>query len=198
MKIKLRSQVKFLAALFSGIGTSIRRDGLASYVDLDYTKFSPLTVAGTAHDLIAVYNDQTLRWGTTSLTTLGGSVSFSDISGAISASQIPANVITNAMSATMAAKTIKANPTSGAANASDITISGLTDITTPSPTLDWLMVENHTTGTLEKTNASELLAGISAGVISIGGAAGVLSTVGGLAVSGTQLFPFVFPASSSL
>lgn len=40
--LKIRVVPKFKAALFDGTGTTVRKDGLASYVDLDFTKFAPL------------------------------------------------------------------------------------------------------------------------------------------------------------
>jgi len=40
--LKLRVVPKFLASIFDGSGTRIRKDGLASYVDLDFTKLTQL------------------------------------------------------------------------------------------------------------------------------------------------------------
>jgi hypothetical protein len=37
MKIKLRSSVRFLASIFAGTGTAVRKDGLATYVDVDFS-----------------------------------------------------------------------------------------------------------------------------------------------------------------
>lgn len=37
MKLKLRSSVRFLASIFSGVGTAVRKDGLATYVDVDFS-----------------------------------------------------------------------------------------------------------------------------------------------------------------
>jgi len=64
MKLKLRSRVKFLASIFDGLGTLVRKDGLAAYVDLDYTRFSSLNVA-TNPALTVV-----LAWDGTSFFTL--------------------------------------------------------------------------------------------------------------------------------
>jgi hypothetical protein len=37
--LRLRVSPRFLASIFSGVGTSIRKDGLATYIDLDYSEF---------------------------------------------------------------------------------------------------------------------------------------------------------------
>ena len=57
------------------------------------------------------------------------------------------------------AATLVGNPTAGAAVSRGFTIQGLTDIATPSTTLDLIPIWNHTTGTIENVNASELAAG---------------------------------------
>lgn len=41
-RLKLRVIPKFLAAIFNGIGTSVRKNGLATYIDWDPSGFSPL------------------------------------------------------------------------------------------------------------------------------------------------------------
>lgn len=41
-KLKLRATARFLASIFNGIGTIARKDGLATYVDLDFTQFAQL------------------------------------------------------------------------------------------------------------------------------------------------------------
>ncbi len=42
MKIKLRSKVRFLASIFDGIGTVVRKDGLATYIDIDSASLAPI------------------------------------------------------------------------------------------------------------------------------------------------------------
>lgn len=42
-KLKLRVLPKFMAAIFDGLGTAVRRDGLATYVDLDTSRFALAT-----------------------------------------------------------------------------------------------------------------------------------------------------------
>jgi len=41
-RLKLRTIPKFLASIFSGTGTAVRKDGLATYVDWDPSGFTPL------------------------------------------------------------------------------------------------------------------------------------------------------------
>ena len=47
--------------------------------------------------------------------------------------------------ATQAAATLDGNPTSSSGSVQAFTIQGLTDISAPSQTLDWLLAVNHTT-----------------------------------------------------
>lgn len=39
-KLKLRVMPRFMAAIFAGLGTAVRKDGLATYVDLDWSLFT--------------------------------------------------------------------------------------------------------------------------------------------------------------
>lgn len=95
------------------------------------------------------------------------------VAGAL-VSTIGTNIVTNAKAAQMAAKTVKLNATNALANATDTAISSLTDISTPSSTLDWIMIEDHTAGTIKKTNASELLSSVGSGVTSLNGQSGTV------------------------
>lgn len=42
VSLKLRVVPRFLAAIFDGTGTKVRKDGLATYVDLDFSKLTQL------------------------------------------------------------------------------------------------------------------------------------------------------------
>lgn len=42
-KLKLRGTARFLASIFAGVGTLVRKDGLATYIDIDFTQFAQLT-----------------------------------------------------------------------------------------------------------------------------------------------------------
>lgn len=70
MKLKLRSRVKFFAALFAGTGTAVRKDGLAAYVDLDYASLPEILNFDTAVSIIAIYNKSTGLWNKITLSTL--------------------------------------------------------------------------------------------------------------------------------
>lgn len=70
-KLKLRATARFLASFFNGLGTKVRIDGLARYLDLDYTKFQELTSSlDPADSLVAIFNKATLVWNTTTLGTI--------------------------------------------------------------------------------------------------------------------------------
>lgn len=108
-------------------------------------RVSPRIVAANllgAHGISVTYSSSS--GGYTISTTNGGNV----------VTTSSTNVITNAMTAQMAATTIKGNAAAVAGDPNDIQISTLTDIGTPSATLDWLLIEDHTTGTLKKVNSS--------------------------------------------
>jgi hypothetical protein len=102
---------------------------------------------------------------------------FTDISGSIAAGQIPANVVTNAMAAQMAAATLKGNVTGSTANASDFTIQGLVNLASPSPTLDFIPIYDHVSGTIK--NATPSSVGSAGSVSSIGTQVGALTIAGG-------------------
>lgn len=140
--------------------------------------------------------DQGGTLGTTAIAYVqfGGAGTYSAGSGlSLSGTQfsIGANGVTNAMLAQGGGATLKGNATASTANVGDFTIQGLTDIATPSTTLDWLPIYNHTTGTLQKTNASELVAAIGGGVTTLNAATGTLTlsdTGGGVvSTSGTAI-----------
>lgn len=70
MKLKLRSRVKFFAALFAGSGTAVRKDGLASYVDLDYLSLNEALAFSPADSIVAIYHPSSGLWEKISLSTL--------------------------------------------------------------------------------------------------------------------------------
>lgn len=53
-KLKLRVAARFLASIFNGIGTIARKDGLATYVDLDFTQFAQLTTFNSTTEFVVV------------------------------------------------------------------------------------------------------------------------------------------------
>lgn len=71
MKLKLRASARFLASIFNGVGTTVRKDGLATYVDLDYTQFgAPIGSVDPSADQILVYNSTTGVYNVATLTAL--------------------------------------------------------------------------------------------------------------------------------
>lgn len=70
MKLKLRSRVRFFAALFAGTGTAVRRTPLAAYVDLDYSKLNEATSFDPADSYTAVYHPSTGLWEKVSMATV--------------------------------------------------------------------------------------------------------------------------------
>lgn len=71
IKLKLRGSAIFLASIFNGVGTTVRKDGLATYVDLDYTQFgAPIGSVDPTADEILIYNSTTGIYNLTTLTAL--------------------------------------------------------------------------------------------------------------------------------
>lgn len=70
-KLKLRALPRFLASIFDGTGTVARKDGLATYIDLDYSEFVELTSGlDPANSQIAIYNSATGVWNTTTIASV--------------------------------------------------------------------------------------------------------------------------------
>lgn len=67
-KLKLRATARFLASFFNGVGTIVRVDGLARYLDLDYTQFTQLSSFDATIESVAV---QSSVDGSFSRVTLG-------------------------------------------------------------------------------------------------------------------------------
>lgn len=97
------------------------------------------------------------------------------------------NAVTNAKSAQMAAATLKMNPTGSTANASDATIQGLTNLVSPSATLDFIPIYDHTSGTIKSVTPGAIASSSVAGVASLGGSTGVITLAGSLSISGQVL-----------
>lgn len=70
MKLKLRSSPRFLSSVFAGTGTAVRKDGLATYVDLDYGPLQALTAFDPSTKQIAVNDSLTGVWNKATLSDL--------------------------------------------------------------------------------------------------------------------------------
>jgi hypothetical protein len=109
----------------------------------------------------------------------------------ITGTYIASNTVANSNLAQSAAATLKGNPTASTANASDFTISGLTQSTTPDTANDYLLIWDHTAGTFKKINPSTIASSATAGVSSLNGLTGAmnLKATGGATItsSGTTV-----------
>jgi hypothetical protein len=85
------------------------------------------------------------------------------------------------------------NPTAGMAAPSGFAVSGLTANVAPNANLDYLVMWNHTTNTLQKINAGTIASSATSGVSSLGGLTGALTCGTGLTCSGSTVS--VSPAS---
>jgi hypothetical protein len=103
--LKQRVAPKFKAALFDGTGTAVRKDGLASYVDLDFTKFVPL----------AAYDPSTQRLVAQS--TVDGSFGIVTVAQVISGGQTEQVITAGDFVVAPNDGTIQVNKTVGAATA---------------------------------------------------------------------------------
>ena len=121
----------------------------------------------------------------TSPTINSGTLAAGALSGTFSGTPTfsGANFVTLGNMVQAAAATLIGNPTASLANQSAFTIQSGTDISSPNTTLDWIPIYNHTTGTIEKVNASELTSSVGSGVTSLNGLNGVLTLAQGANVS---------------
>lgn len=69
-KLKLRAAARFLASIFSGTGTAVRKDGLATYVDIDFTQFAALTSFDPSVKQVLVYDTSTEAFNVITLGTV--------------------------------------------------------------------------------------------------------------------------------
>lgn len=72
-RLRLRASARFLASIFNGVGTKVRADGLARYIDLDYSDFAELTLFDVSQKLFAVHDRSTGVWNQVAISSLIGS-----------------------------------------------------------------------------------------------------------------------------
>lgn len=143
--------------------------------------------AGATPTAITAGTNGQLLLGVTSsapaMATMSGDATIAN-TGAIT---IANNAVTNAKSAQMAAATLKMNSTASTANASDATIQGLTNLVSPSATLDFIPIYDHVSGTIKNVTPGAIASSSVAGVASLGGSTGVITLAGALSISGQVL-----------
>lgn len=98
----------------------------------------------------------------------------------IVAADITTNTITNSNLAQVAAVTLRGNPTNATANVTEFTIQGLTNNASPSSTLDYLVMYDHTSGTLKSVTPGAIAGSAVAGVSAVN------TLVGGLTLNATS------------
>jgi hypothetical protein len=136
------------------------------------------TFQGSSDTMVGRATTDTLTNKTLTTPTINGAALSGTLSGTPTLSG--SNFVTNANMVQAAAATLIGNPTASLANQSAFTIQGLTNITTPNSTLDLLPIYNHTTGTIQYTNANELITAAGGGVTSIAGNAGAFTLTNGI------------------
>jgi hypothetical protein len=105
VSLKLRVVPRFLAAIFNGTGTTVRKDGLATYVDIDFSRLTPLlTYNPSQQNLIAQ-------------STVDGSLGLVTLSQALAGSQTEQVITVGDFVVAANDGTIKVNKTVGAATA---------------------------------------------------------------------------------
>lgn len=97
------------------------------------------------------------------------------------------NLVTNAALAQSPAVTFKGNPTNATANATDFTVNSLTTLGSPDAVNDYVVIWDHTAGTLKKANPTAISGAAVAGVSSIAGNTGVFTLGAGVTNSANVL-----------
>lgn len=94
--------------------------------------------------------------------------------------QSATNGISNANLAQGAAATLKGNPTVALANEQDFTVQGLTNLASPSSTLDFLPIYDHVSGTIKNVTPGAIAGSVVAGVAAIDTKTGNFTTGNGV------------------
>jgi hypothetical protein len=155
---------------------------LTSGLDADLQAIAALTSNGV------LVRTGTNTWATRTITGTTNEITVTNgdgVSGAPTIS-IPANAITNAKMATMAAFTFKGNATGSTAVPTDVDIGALTSKPSPASTDEVMIRDNAASGAWKRTPISALGGGGS-GVSSIAGNTGAFTLEGGLTNDGQKL-----------
>jgi len=90
-RLKLRTIPKFLASIFAGTGTAVRKDGLATYVDLDFASLIALTFYDPSAQQVAVRSTADGSYGTVTVSQLIASSQTQQIKTSAGAVNVAAN-----------------------------------------------------------------------------------------------------------
>lgn len=93
----------------------------------------------------------------------------------IVAGDITTNTITNSNLSQAGAATLKGNPTTSSANVQDFTIQGLTNLASPSATLDYIPIYDHASGAIKNVTPGAIAGSVVAGVASVNSLVGSLT-----------------------
>jgi hypothetical protein len=93
----------------------------------------------------------------------------------IVAGDITTNTITNSNLSQVGAATFKGNPTASTANAQDFTVQGLTNLPSPSATLDFIPIYDNATGLIKKVTPGAIAGSAVAGVAAVNTLTGSLT-----------------------
>ena len=74
-KLRLRASARFLSSIFDGVATKVRKDGLATYIDIDFSQLNPLTTFDSTTEFALVQS------------SIDGSFAKVSLAGLLSASQ---------------------------------------------------------------------------------------------------------------
>ena len=179
-----------LAANLATTGTSTPTFAFPSSTAFTYT------FQGSSDTLVGLATTDVLTNKTLTSPTINSGALSGTFSGTPTLSG--ANFVTNANLVQGAAATLKGNATASLANVADFTVQSLVDITTPNTTLDWVLIYNHSTGTLEKTNVSEMLSVAGAGVTSLNALAGTLTIANGNGIAAITAVSTTITVSADL
>lgn len=133
---------------------------------------SSVTIGSTAVSLGATV--ATFAGVTLTTPTINGAALTGTLSGTPAFSG--ANFITNANLVQAGAATIKGNSTASTANESAFTLSSLTALASPSPTLDLLLIFDHVAGTIKSVTPLAITSSSVAGVSSFNTLTGTVAT----------------------
>lgn len=115
--------------------------------------------------------------GAVSLPFVSGGAGADPAYAALTGAGIASNTVANSNLANMAAATLKLNATAGSAAPTDSTIQGLTNLASPSATLDFIPIYDHVAGTIKNVTPGAIATSTVAGVSSIATNTGAFTLV---------------------